>query len=155
MCSSDLQDEPGGSGIKTNTVAGQVVTVSTLSVTNTGTCVDNANNVADPATFGPIKIDKTKPVVSVTATVGGNPYTPGTPTKGPVVVTFTCTDEVGGSGVLGTPVSTTNVTASGSVTSPACVDNATNVGDPVSFGPIVIDNSAPTVTGVEIGRAHG
>ena len=61
-------DEIGGSGIATNTVGGQTVTTEGAgqSVTNTGTCVDNAGNIADPVTVAGINIDKTAPVVTLT-----------------------------------------------------------------------------------------
>src|SRR5262249_52980027 len=57
------------SGIETNTVAGATVSSegANQSVTNTGTCVDTAGRVAPAATFGPINIDKTPPVITATA----------------------------------------------------------------------------------------
>ena len=53
------------SGIEINTVAGATVTTEgkDQSVTNTGTCIDVAGNVADPVTVFNINIDKTPPVV--------------------------------------------------------------------------------------------
>jgi len=61
------------SGIDINTVAG--MTLSTegkdQSVTNTGTCIDAAGNVADPVTVSGINIDKTSPVVIITLPKNG------------------------------------------------------------------------------------
>ena len=56
------------SGIDINTVAGRTVTTEgeNQSVTNTGTCIDEAGNIADPATVSNINIDKTLPVVTIT-----------------------------------------------------------------------------------------
>ena len=56
-------DDPGGSGIKTDTVAGATLTEdgSGQSVTSAGDCVDVAGNAADPATVGAINIDETPP----------------------------------------------------------------------------------------------
>lgn len=61
-------DEVGGSGIATDTVAGATLTGGGVnqSVTNTGTCVDLAGNIADPATVSGINIDVTYPTVSFT-----------------------------------------------------------------------------------------
>ena len=59
---------PVQSGIDVNTVAGKTVTTEgkDQSVTNTGTCVDMAGNIADPVTVSNINIDKTPPVVMIT-----------------------------------------------------------------------------------------
>ena len=56
------------SGIAMDSVAGAAVTTEgmSLSVTNTGSCVDNAGNVADSGTVNNINIDKTAPSVSGT-----------------------------------------------------------------------------------------
>ena len=56
------------SGIKINTVAGVTLTTEgkDQSVTNTGTCIDKAGNIADPVTVSNIHIDKTPPVVTIT-----------------------------------------------------------------------------------------
>jgi len=56
-------DNAGGSGIATDTVAGGTVSAEGAgqSVTNTGSCIDNAGNVAVAATVGDINIDKTAP----------------------------------------------------------------------------------------------
>lgn len=64
-------DNPGGSGLQTNTVAGATFTSEGfgLSVTNTGSCVDYAGNAADAVTVSGINIDKSAPVAI--AFVGG------------------------------------------------------------------------------------
>jgi len=56
------------SGIDINTVAGATLTTEgkDQSVTNTGTCIDVAGNIADPVTVSNINIDKTPPVVTIT-----------------------------------------------------------------------------------------
>jgi hypothetical protein len=57
-------DDPGGSGLQTNTVAGATLTSegSGQSVTNTGVCVDHAGNAAHAVTVGGINIDKSAPL---------------------------------------------------------------------------------------------
>ncbi len=56
------------SGIDINTVSGATLTSEgkDQSVTNTGTCIDVAGNIADPVTVSNIHIDKTPPVVTMT-----------------------------------------------------------------------------------------
>ena len=70
--SFSCEDEPGGSGIATNTVAGETLTEegANQSVTNTGTCTDRAGNVATPVTVSGINIDKTAPTVTYTGNAG-------------------------------------------------------------------------------------
>lgn len=89
--------EAGPSGIGTNTVAGSTVSSSTASVTNTGTCTDQAGNVADPASFGPIRIDQAGPALSCVATPGE--LWPANHKLVTIKVTVTATD--GASGVAG------------------------------------------------------
>jgi hypothetical protein len=142
------------SGLATNTVGGGVVTSETASqtVTNSGLCVDNAGNSADPATFV-VKIDKTKPVITAKATTAdGKPYAAGTWTNQNVTVAFACAD--GGSvpsGIAANTLAGATVSSQGanlSVTNTGkCTDNAGNTADPVTFGPIKIDKTPPTVTG--------
>ena len=138
------------SGLATNTVAGGSVSNETASqaVTSTGTCVDNAGNTADPATFV-VKIDKTKPVITAKATTtDGKPYAAGTWTNQNVSVAFACAD--GGSAPSGIATNTlagATISSEGanlSVTNTgACTDNAGNAADPVTFGPIKIDKTPP------------
>lgn len=65
-------DNAGGSGIKTDTVAGATLTAegADQSVTSAGSCVDLAGNPADPATVGGINIDKSAPI-DITFVGGG------------------------------------------------------------------------------------
>jgi hypothetical protein len=83
-------DNDGGSGL-TTTSGNQVKTFTTnTSVSGTtanfdGTCVDNAGNTAAASNFGPIKIDKTNPLVAlVDGPANGQSYdfgsVPNTPT---------------------------------------------------------------------------
>ncbi len=112
-----------------------------------GTCSDKAGNTSTiaPLPFGPIKIDKTPPTVTGSATAGGVNYVPGTWTNQPVVVAFACTDPLSGpnnttiTGGL-TISSQQTTTANGS-----CKDNAGNLGIG-SFGPINIDTTGPAIT---------
>src|SRR5439155_467907 len=120
-------------------------TVSTESATGSasGTCTDRAGN-SDTATFSPIKIDKTKPVASASATSNGSPYTVDTWTNHDVVVSYGCVD--GLSGVPTTPgndtVSTESATGSASGT---CTDRAGN-SDTATFSPIKIDKTKPVAS---------
>ena len=59
-------DNPGGSGIDTDTVAGATLTSNGAgqSVTNSGACVDMAGNAAASKTIGGINIDKVTPVLA-------------------------------------------------------------------------------------------
>ena len=142
-------DEAGGSGLATNTVGGGgTYTASETLVSNTGSCTDNAGNSADGASFGPIKIDKTKPVITPSATVpGGGAYIAGSWTNSDVTVGFSCSDS-GGSGIATNTVdgggiyssSQTLVSSAGS-----CTDSAGNAADPAGFGPINIDKGKPVV----------
>lgn len=60
-------DNAGGSGLATNTVAGGTLstTGADQEMTNTGSCVDNAGNVAASVTVSDIDIDKQKPTLGV------------------------------------------------------------------------------------------
>lgn len=64
---------PIQSGIVINTVEGMTVTTEGegQSVTNTGTCVDAAGNIADPVIVSGINIDKTPPVVIINLSKNG------------------------------------------------------------------------------------
>jgi len=129
-----------------------------------GTAVDKAGNSAGAAVTG-INIDQTPPAI-----VANSIYTPGTWTNGSVTVTFTCTDNL--SGPAGTPnpiitgipllgatltytqpnaltsVASVTLTAEtpGTTLNSTCQDLAGNSAQPVSFGPIQIDMTPPTVT---------
>ncbi|MFN0095154.1 MAG: hypothetical protein ACKVVT_10330 [Dehalococcoidia bacterium] len=126
---------------------------------------DFAGNAdATPATVT-FRVDATKPTVTATLIDAstGQPYVPGTPTRGPVRVAFTCTDESGGSGIpQGSPHNDTGPSGKGN-TFPAsadvqrtstfaldpgwrCVDAAGNQSDSPAGFPfsVVIDRRAPT-----------
>lgn len=144
------------SGKATDTVAGQTLSEEgvTASVTNTGTCTDNAGNTAVAASFGPIRIDKTKPAISVTATkADATLYVANTWTNQSVTVEFTCADVGALQSGLATPSpiagggTQTAETSSGSFTSGPCTDNAGNDANAVTFGPIKIDTTAPVISG--------
>ena len=105
-------------------------------------------NEADSASFGPIKIDKTKPTLTSAATSppGGSAYNAGTWTRFSVEVTFDCQDAL--SGVAADTVPDETVSTEGenqSVTSMgACTDAAGNEADPETFSNIDIDKTKPT-----------
>lgn len=86
----------GPSGIATNTVAGQTLSADGAgqSVTNTGSCIDKAGNTANPLTVSGINIDKTSPVITVSA----NPTTlwPPNGKMVPVTMAGTITDAASG-----------------------------------------------------------
>jgi hypothetical protein len=84
---------PVQSGIETNTVAGKIVTTEgkNQSVTNTGTCIDAAGNVADSVTVSNINIDKTPPKVTITLP-GTSEYV----LNQPVTATWSATDALSG-----------------------------------------------------------
>jgi hypothetical protein len=142
-------DEAGGSGISTNTVGGSTVSSEgvTASVSNSGTCVDNAGNIANTASFGPIWIDKTAPVISGSrlplANANGWNNTD-------VVVSFSCADALSGinagdNTVAGGTVSTEGANQSKSNTG-SCVDKAGNPAAAATVSNISIDKTAPVIT---------
>ena len=109
------------------------------------TVTDTAGNASDASNVVTVKIDKTDPTITGSATTGGDPYTAGTWTNEDVVVSFECTDslsEVASSNVAGQTVSFEGKTASVS-NAGTCTDNAGNTAATGSFGPIWIDKTAP------------
>jgi hypothetical protein len=136
----------GGGTQSTNTSNG--------SFTSTGTCTDGAGNTADPVTFDSIKVDKTKPVITASATnTDASVYTAGDWTNQSVTVSFSC-DDIGAvqSGIAtntiagttvssDTPFSGTSVTDTGS-----CVDRAGNSADARNFGPVRVDKTPATAS---------
>lgn len=82
------------SGIETDTVAGAIISDEGAgqSVTNTGSCIDNAGNEADPATVSGINIDKTPPEVMITTPDNGGSYT----FKQTVLANWSVTDTLSG-----------------------------------------------------------
>jgi hypothetical protein len=132
-----------------------------------GIAHDKAGNSAAVAVAG-INIDQTPPVIIPSST-----YAPGTWTNQSVTVTLTCTDNLSGPVVTGSPnpiitgipplgstltytqpsaltsVATVTLTANtpGTTLNASCQDLAGNNAQAVSFGPIKIDTTPPTVTG--------
>src|SRR5439155_845691 len=97
----------------------------------TGSCSDNAGN-SDSATFGPVKIDKTKPTITASAKKADNSaYSAGDWTNQNVTVSYSCS-EAGGiqSGILTNTVAgdtRSAETSNGSVAnSGVCTDRAGN-----------------------------
>src|SRR6185295_1071032 len=124
------------SGIDVNTVAGdnQTLTAETTgtNVTSDGDCIDKAGNFDGFASVGPIKIDKTAPVISSSAAnADASPYVAATWTNQSVTVSFTCADTgsvqstidvntvAGDNQTLTAETSGTNVTSNGD-----CIDKA-------------------------------
>jgi hypothetical protein len=66
-------DNVGGSGIAINTVAGSTVSTegADQSVSNTGSCIDNAGNPGESVTVADIDIDKTKPSIAISSPATG------------------------------------------------------------------------------------
>jgi Tol biopolymer transport system component len=148
------------SGLATNTVGGggtQSSDTSNGSFTSTGACTDAAGNNATSATFSPIKVDKTRPVV--TANSGG--YVANTWTNQSVTVSFSCADAgtvqsglvantVGGGGTQSSETSNGSFTSTGS-----CTDAAGNTAGASTFGPIKVDKRLPVITAASGGYAAG
>ncbi len=129
----------GGSGVKS---CGPDVTLSSDGVTTSvaGTAIDNVGNTAG-ATFGPVKIDKTPPTASASASPASN-------ANGwnntDVTVTFSGTDNLSGIASC-----TADVTLSsegiGQSASGTCTDNAGNVSVPTTRSGINIDKTSPGI----------
>ncbi len=109
-----------------------------------GSCSDAAGNSA-PASLA-FKFDDTNPSLTAAATSNGDPYTPGTWTRFPVVVTYTCTDDTSGV-AAGSPTAPETLSADGSnlSSSGTCADNAGNSSE-TEVDHIQIDTSPPDVT---------
>jgi len=99
-----------------------------------------------------VRTDVTKPVIFfAAATDDGRAYTAGAWTNQPVTVGYGCTDSgADSSGVEVNTVFGATIRSEGadqSVTNTGtCVDKAGNSALPVTFGPIRIDKTAPTIT---------
>ncbi len=104
---------------------------------------DNAGNTETVKTLT-VKIDKTAPVLTSSATANGNPYTAGTWTNLNVVVSFDCTDTLSGTANVTQPVTLSNEGANQSANG-TCNDVAGNSAD-TSFANIKIDKTAPTIS---------
>jgi hypothetical protein len=139
-------------------VAGTTVTTETagVSVTNTGSCVDDAGNVAEPSTVSDIRIDKTAPAAPAGArSPEANPA--GWNNQSPVTVSFTAQGDLGSvqSGI-------DECTGSDDVTSETpgtsivgtCRDKAGNVSADTTVV-VKIDLTKPVITGQRSPEANG
>lgn len=90
-----------------------------------------------------VKIDKSAPSITSSATAGGNPYAAGTWTNQDVVVSFNCTDTGSGAADVTQPFTVTGEGADQSV-SGNCTDVAGNTASS-SFANIRIDKTAPVI----------
>lgn len=120
------------SGIATDTVAGETLTIEGAgqSATNTGSCVDVAGNEADSATVSGINIDKTAPDITINTPTDGGSYT----FHQTVLVDWSATDELSGvDSAVGTvasgdPIDTSSLGAkSFTVTATDTADNNSEV----------------------------
>jgi hypothetical protein len=127
-------------------------TSSGATATFDGTCVDEAGNTpASPAAnFGPINIDKDKPVISASAKTlpGGADYTAGTWTNKDVEVSFSCADDLSGTDTNTLTGATKSASAADqSVTNGGnCTDKAGNSADSKTFSDIDIDKDKPVIS---------
>ena len=129
----------------TAATVGALLTSEGVNQSATGTCTDNAGNTASNTQTG-IKIDKTPPVLSASATTAdGKPYVSGTWTNQNVTVTFNCTDSLSGVASVTGPVTISTEGANQSAAG-NCMDNAGNAAAPATFGGIDIDKSSPTTS---------
>jgi IPT/TIG domain len=131
----------------------------TTNETVSGTCTDQAGN-SSTVTFGTatvgIRIDRTLPVATATATTTSNsgatvPYTAGSWTNHDVVVTFHCTDNGANPNQSGVASIDPPVTVSAAGTTNGVIGNCTDVAGnhanpPAFFGPIKIDKTPPACT---------
>jgi hypothetical protein len=139
------QEQGTLSGIATNTVGGNQTFSSegaNFTASSTGTCTDNADNVATAVTAGPIKIDLTKPTISAAAATAPNAngwY------NSDVTVQFTCADNL--SGAFACPVNQTLSSEGTAVSSTAQTvsDRALNGSDPSNVVTVKIDKTSPSV----------
>jgi hypothetical protein len=124
-------DNTGGSGISA-TSGNQTITpdytaetsVSGDTATFSGTCTDNAGNTAAAATFGPIKIDKTNPLVSlVDGPANGSEHYFGSV---PAAPTCDASDALSGLTAAGCVVSGYSALVGHHTVTASATDNATN-----------------------------
>jgi hypothetical protein len=149
-------DNDGGSGV--DETASTLIASETVSdegqrsVASSGTCADNEGNTAESVTFGTVKLDKTRPAISASATTAdGAQYAADSWTKQNVSVAFACADGDGGSGI---DASASDLTAAQTVSDDGehsvasagtCADNAGNTAAAASFGPVKIDKTGPVL----------
>jgi hypothetical protein len=142
------------SGIASNTLTGATVATEGAGqqASSGGSCSDRAGNVAPAITVAPIKIDKTKPVLTATAkTKDGKDYHAGDWTNQEVTVTFTCADTgpvqsgvATDAGFMKTLTAETPGVTVNSADIDVCKDQAGNQADALSFGPVKIDKTPPS-----------
>jgi hypothetical protein len=109
----------------------------------TGTCTDNLGSTTT-RTFDDIRIDKTAPTISASATAGGATYVAGTWTAEDVKVTFACDDARSGVASVSAPVTVTTEGPLQSATG-TCTDRAGNTATAASTG-ISIDKRVPALS---------
>lgn len=119
------------------------VTVTAEGLTTVSGQAVNVAGTTTSASFGPIFIDKSAPVItaSMRTATDGLPYTPGRPTAQDVIVTFKCTDTFDPHPSCPDPVTVSSGT-SATATSTDWVGNTATT----TFGGIVIDRTGPSVT---------
>lgn len=130
--------DTGGSGLATCPPDRTLTSAGTA----TATATDVAGNVAT-FTSPQVNIDKTDPPIAASATSGGLPYAPGTPTNQDVVVSFTCPADGGAPIACPAPITVSASTPSVSATATDAAGNSATA----TFGPIVIDHTNPTIGG--------
>ncbi len=148
-------DDPNASGIDSTKCTTQLVSSGegtlTLPAAGPATCTDKAGNQGI-GTLYTLKVDKTKPQYgnkTAIKTSDGSTYNAGTWTNSDVQVSFSCSDNTGGSGLATTsPVVKTFSQETAGLTATAfdneCVDLAGNKASGGStFGPIKIDKTKP------------
>ena len=116
-----------------------------------GTCVDNAGHTATATSFGPVKIDKTKPTISGSASPAPNGAGWNNTN---VLVSYSCSDALSGVASCGPDETLSGDGANQSSTGTA-VDHAGN-SDNASVSGINIDKTKPvvSVTGVSDGATY-
>jgi 1-phosphatidylinositol phosphodiesterase len=107
-----------------------------------GTAIDNAGNSAS-ASFGPIRIDTTKPTISAAT---DRPANTNSWYNKDVTVSFTCADNANGSGINTCPVPKTLGEGANQSVSGTTTDNAGNTGDPASVSGINVDKTTPSIS---------
>ena len=146
----------GVSGLAGACPADQVMSAEGVTAAVNGIVTDTAGNSAS-ASFGPLQIDRTKPVISAGRSPAANPNGWN---NGDVTVSFICADSANGAGIATNTVAGATVSAEGSnqsvTNTGACMDSAGNVADAATIGNISIDKTAPVVavTGVTNGGSY-
>jgi len=152
--------DPVSNGVSSGVASGfptgdTTLTAETSGTLVNGTCEDNVGNTTT-LDFGPVKIDKTKPLITASRTPAPNPNGWNNTT---VTVSFTCADTGSvQSGIATDTVAGATLSGEGanqSVTNSGdCIDQAGNAADTVTLGGINIDLTAPSST-ITSGPAEG